>query len=177
MRLRKLFLGGVAAAGLLVVPITAASAQATGPINGHARFFTTADAGSGPGPLVLSGRVLNGVCVDNQGDTVDNVVCRGGTFQIDHSGEPATQNFNFNTKTCVGTFTATGAPFSFLNGTGKYAGLSGGGLADVKGAQIAPRLPGGACNPDPNATPVFGFTSIHASFHADLPGHPGHSRV
>jgi hypothetical protein len=161
--LGKFALASAAAVGMIVIPVAAASAQATGPINGHARFFTTADDGSGPGPIIFTGRVLHAVCTDNQRDTVDNVVCRGWTFQVDHSGNPATTNFTFNTQTCAGTFTFTGAPFSLLNGTGTYAGLSGGGLADGKDVEVAPRLPNGTCNQDPNAPPAFGFASIHAS--------------
>ena len=169
MRLaRKFVLATTAVLGMVAIPITVASA--TPAVNGHATFFTTADAGQGPGPIFLRGSVLRGICTDNQGDNVDHVVCPRGTFDIDHTNNTANQGtFTFNPVTCVGTFRITGTPFHFLNGTGAYAGLSGSGTANVRSSQIAPRLPSGACNPDQNATPVAGFTFIQASFSASLP--------
>ena len=168
MRLvRKFILGGAAILGLLVVPITAASATPS-PVNGHAVFFTSADAGSGPGPIIFTGRVLHAVCTDNQGENIDHIVCRGGTFDIDHTDAGNNGTFTFNPVTCVGVFTFSNGPFSFINGTGAYTGLSGSGLASGRSLEVSPRLPSGACNMADDAIPVAGFTSIHASFHASL---------
>jgi hypothetical protein len=169
--LGKLALASAAAAGMVAIPLSAASAQTTGPINGHATFFTTAEAGSGPGPIIFTGSVLHALCVDNQGDSIDNIDCPGGSFQINHSvTAPAeVDNFNFNPNTCVGTFTFTGAAFSFQSGTGHYAGLSGGGTANGLDVSVQPRNPDGTCNTSDNAQPVAGFETIQASFQASLP--------
>ena len=76
---------------------------------------------------------------------------------------------HFNSATCVFTFTFTGAVFSFQNGTGHYAGLSGGGTANGLSVSVQPRNPDGTCNTSDNAQPIAGFETIQASYQASLP--------
>lgn len=129
----------------------------------HAIFFTSADAGMGPGPLFLHG-AINAACTDNQGQSIDQVTCPTGTFAVDHTSTGNDGTFTFNQLICVGVFQFRNGPFTVGDGTGAYAGIHGSGLATGSTLQVAPRLPSGACNTDPNATPVAGFTQITATF-------------
>jgi hypothetical protein len=165
-------LGVLVAAGATVVAmlgLPAAAAPSTGGAvhsgKVHANFVSTTDAGNGPGPLALRG-AISAFCTDDQGQNVDHVVCPTGpgTFVIDHSAQPGKQHFSENQTTCVGVFTFSDAPFTVEKGTGAYKGISGHGLAHGTAVEVAPRLADGTCNPDPNATPVAGFTQIEATF-------------
>jgi hypothetical protein len=161
--------GTAAVVAMFSLPALAAPSNSGAVHSGtvHASFVSTTDAGNGPGPLALHG-AISAFCIDNQGPNVDHVVCPTGTFVIDHSASGGKQNFSENPTTCIGVFTFSGAPFTVKRGTGAYKGISGNGLARGTGVEVAPRLADGTCNPDPNATPVNGFTQITATFTASF---------
>lgn len=81
-----------------------------------------------------------------------------GFFNALNKSNPA-----FNTKTCSGSFAASG-PATLSNGTGQYAGISGTLKVTGTFADVGPRLTSGKhkgqCNPSQNARPLAQFNEV-----------------
>jgi hypothetical protein len=79
-----------------------------------------------------------------------------GSFLVTHPhGQARVTGQSVNHSTCVGTETVR-APYTISEGTGRYKGISGAGIAIVTFTARLPRLKNGACDMSSTATPVTG---------------------
>ncbi len=137
--------------------------------------FTVVFIGGAPGRVVASG-VINGVGTDitesstvlPNGDiaTEERLIFPAGQLFVTTRGTPGA--FEFNPRTCVGSFTSTGTA-EVTGGTGRYAGASGEGTFQVQGYFVGGRTATGECSEDP-ADELVSVTVVRAAFALDVPG-------
>jgi hypothetical protein len=132
--------GAVAAALWLAVPAGASSA-ASRTVTGTEHFqFMTTSATFSPVSVIVFGVFTTAGRISNTVGNVDTLAFPGGTFKVAHSGTGPT---TVNPKTCLVTSTQHGT-YKIFGGTGKYAGISGHGIAHLSLLAIAARS-GGKC--------------------------------
>ena len=133
--------GSMAAALWLAVPAGASSA-ASRAVTGteHFQFMTTSVTFS-PVSVIAFGAFTTAGRISNTVGNVDTLAFPGGTFKVAHPNGigPTT----LNPKTCLLTVTKHGT-YKIFGGTGKYAGISGHGVAHLSILAITARS-GGKC--------------------------------
>lgn len=119
----------VAAAAALA--LTGAAASAGAAVSGaaasgteHFQLMTTSATATST-PVIAYG-VFTGVAVDHMGNKVDKFVFSNGTFKVRHIPAKHGTSEHSNSRTCLLTVSQHGT-FKLLDGTGKYAGITGHG--------------------------------------------------
>jgi hypothetical protein len=108
---------------------------------------------------VIATGVFTAGGTDIAGNTTDTVKLPGGTFKINHGGQPHNVKQQVDPTTCLGVFEAT-AKITVGGGTGKYRRITGSGSATINDMAIASRTKRGVC--DFNANPVVNEQTITA---------------
>jgi len=145
----------LSSAGVADASVRAAATSGSG--TEHFYLMTTQPAESTY--TVIATGVFTAGGTDIAGNTTDTVKLPGGTFKINHGGQPHVVKQHLDPRTCLGVFEAT-AKFTLGGGTGKYAGITGSGNATVDDLAIAARNAKGVCNF--NANPVVNEQTITA---------------
>jgi hypothetical protein len=163
--MRKILASAITAAAAAAVISGAGLAAAsthTG-VGGTENFQLMTTSATSPTSSIIASGVFTAPGVDHQGSKVDTVDFPGGTVQIAHSNGTGTQHFD--AKTCLMTITRHGT-YKLLNGTGKYAGISGSGNYHFTALGIGARS-GGTCTQ--SKPPVAWHQVINASGPVSLP--------
>lgn len=109
---------------------------------------------------VIATGVFTAGGTDIAGGTTDTVKLPGGTFKVNHGGQPHVVKEQVNPATCLEVFEGT-AKITVGGGTGKYARIHGSGNATINDQAIASRTKKGTC--DFNANPVVNEETITAT--------------
>lgn len=148
------------AAALSSAGLAAASVRAAAPPrSGTEHFYLMTTQPTASRYAVIATGVFTAGGTDIAGNTTDTVKLPGGTFKINHGGQPHVVKQQVDPTTCFGVFEAT-AKFTLGGGTGKYARITGSGNATINFLFIASRTKTGACNF--NANPVVNEETITA---------------
>jgi hypothetical protein len=140
----------------------AAASTHTG-VSGTEHFQLMTTSATSPTSSLIASGVFTAPGVDHQGNKVDTVDFPGGSLKIAHSNGTGTQHFD--PKTCLMTITRHGT-YKLLDGTGKYAGISGSGTYQFTGLGIGASS-GGKCTQ--SKPPVAWHQVINASGPVSLP--------
>jgi hypothetical protein len=81
---------------------------------------------------------------DGEGNGIDKVTFKKGTFLVDHQDTSSTGSFNENV--CIARFSGTGT-YTLSDGTGAYAGVTGSGTYSYRGTFFGTRTASG-CSDD-----------------------------
>jgi hypothetical protein len=131
--------GAVAAAGAIAVSgLTAASARPAASGTEHFQLMSASLNGNTESIVATGLFTAGGVDHEGKGNT-GRVVFPGGTFKIRHSAGKGPQRFN--PKTCLLTISQTGT-YKLIDGTGKFAGISGHGRYRLTILAVASRVKG-----------------------------------
>jgi hypothetical protein len=128
----------------------------------HFQFVSTSTTSRNSSLIAYGAFTAGGT--DTAGNSTDTVTLPGGTFKVVHKDVSHTQHFN--PATCQFTFGAK-ATYTIGSGTGKYAGISGSGTAQVSVLGIGARNSKGACSM--SLPPVAQQQIIRASGPVSLP--------
>lgn len=128
---------GVTAASAM--PVAPAAAAASGTL--HVQLISTSATSNTSKAIVFGLFTAGGV--DHQGNKVDRLVFKGGSFKVRHSPGKGPQTFN--PKTCLLTVNQHGT-YRIFGGTGKFKGVSGHGTYRVSILSIAARNSSGKCS-------------------------------
>jgi hypothetical protein len=151
-----------AAAALSGAGIALASTGSTG-ASGAESFQLMSTSGTGSTSSVIAHGVFTGAAVDHQqAHNMDTFVFSNGTVRVHHTNGKGRQSFN--PKTCLMTISQRG-DYRLTGGTGKYAGISGGGHYQLSILAVGARS-GGKCTQ--NKPPVAFHQVINASGRASL---------
>jgi len=159
-----------AAALVLTVGATGASAATTGTGHFGPEYFTLQISTSNPaGTVNMYGPVAgqNGTYSQASTQTLAIFNFRQGTVGVWHTAEPAP---SINWKACTTTVRQLGN-WRFVYGTGKYWGAQGRGQFYLTDFQVYPRERGHCTAANPNAQPVFTKINVQAWGVASLPRH------
>jgi hypothetical protein len=140
----------VALAGFVVAPAVASAS----PTSGIEHFQLTA-VNNNPGAILARG-VFTASGVDYARHNTDLAVFSDGAFSIHHPG--GTVSITVNPKTCLATFTFSGA-YTINDGFGRYQGITGSGTYLGHSIGVVPRNPDGTCSHRP---PFSSVTRISA---------------
>lgn len=132
---------GAAAIAVLWLAGPAGASAGTGAAVSGTEYFQAVSTSttSSSRPVIVYG-VVTASGVDHEVGNVDTLVFPGGTFQVHHLGSTSTQELN--PRTCLVMVTERGR-YTLSGGTGKYAGISGHGTAQISILGIAARSKGG----------------------------------
>ena len=153
----------VAAAAALAGGAGLAAASTHTAVSGTEQFQLMTTSATSPTSSIIASGVFTAPGVDHSGNKVDTVDLAGGSFQIAHSKGTGTQHVD--PTTCLLTVNQHGT-FKLLNGTGKYAGITGNGTYKLSILAIGARS-GGKCSQ--TKPPVAWHQLINASGTASLP--------
>jgi hypothetical protein len=145
-------LGGAGLAAASVRP-------AAPPKSGTEHFYLMTTQPSASRYSIITTGVFTAGGTDIAGGTTDTVKLPGGAFKVNHGGQPHLIKQQVNPATCLAVFEAT-VKITLGGGTGKYARISGSGVATINDLAIAGRTKKGACNF--NANPVVNQETITA---------------
>jgi hypothetical protein len=140
----------LALAGVVVAPAMASASPTSG-----IEHFQLTQVNNNPGAIIARG-VFTASGVDYQRNNTDLAVFSDGAFSIHHPGGTAT--FTINPKTCLATFTFSGA-YTINNGFGRYQGIKGSGTYLGHSTGVVPRNPNGTCS---HGQPFSSVTRISA---------------
>jgi len=132
---------GAAAIAVLWLAGPAGASAGTGAAVSGTEYFQAVSTSttSSSRPVIVYG-VVAAISADHEVGNVDTLVFPGGTFQVHHLGSTSTQELN--PRTCLVMVTERGR-YTLSGGTGKYAGISGHGTAQISILGIAARSKGG----------------------------------
>jgi hypothetical protein len=146
-----------AAAAVSGAGIALASTGSAG-ASGTESFQLMSTSGTGSTSSVIARGVFTGVAVDHeQAHNNATFVFRNGTIRLHHSAGQGPQSFN--PKTCLLTVSQRGT-YRLTGGTGKYAGITGGGHYQLSILAVGARS-GGKCSQ--SKPPVAFHQVINAS--------------
>ncbi len=100
------------------------------------------EVNNSPGAIVARG-VFTASGIDYLKNNTSLEVFADGAFTIHHPG--GTTTFTVNPKTCLATFTITGA-YTITNGYGRYQGIKGSGTYVAHSTGVLPRKANGTCS-------------------------------
>jgi hypothetical protein len=135
--MKKLLVTMVSGVALLVGMAAPAAAATTG-----AQTFTFVYIGNGDTATVAGAGPIQGsggsvvLTDDGQGNGIDKVTFKKGTFFVDHQDTSTTRSFN--EKTCIARFSGTGT-YTLSGDTGAYAGATGSGTYSYRGTFFGTR--------------------------------------
>jgi hypothetical protein len=148
------------AAALSSAGLASASVRpAAPPRSGTEHFYLMTTQPTASRYAIIATGVFTAGGTDIAGGTTDTVKLPGGTFKVNHGGQPHIIKQQANPATCLELFEAR-SKITIGGGTGKYARLTGSGSATIKDLAIAGRTKTGAC--DFNANPVVNEETITA---------------
>ena len=151
-----------AAAAMSGAGIALASTGSAGTAGAESFQLMTTSATS-PTSSVIAHGVFTGAAVDHQqAHNMDTFVFKNGTVRVHHANGKGRQSFN--PKTCLMTISQRGG-YRITGGTGKYAGITGGGRYQLSILAVGARS-GGKCSQ--NKPPVAFHQVINASGTAAL---------
>ncbi len=127
----------VAFAGLVVAPAVASASATSG-----TEHFQLTEVNNSPGAILARG-VFTASGIDYSKNNTSLEVFADGAFTIHHPGGTQTPP-TINPKTCLATFTITGA-YTINNGYGRYQGIKGSGTYVARVTGVLPRKPNGTC--------------------------------
>ena len=164
--MRKTITATIAAAAAAVAMsgagIALASTGSAGTTGAESFQLMSTSATSTTSSVIAHG-VFTGAAVNHQqAHNMDTFVFSNGTVRVHHSNGKGRQSFN--PKTCLMTISQRGA-YRITGGTGKYAGISGGGRYQLSILAVGARS-GGKCSQ--SKPPVAFHQVINASGTAAL---------
>lgn len=116
---------------------TSTSASASAKAAGTESWEVVSTSISGVSAPIIFGGVFTAGGTGYNGQYTNKVVLPGGTFILDHHGGTGKQSLDPNT--CLETITGSG-PYTFRNGTGRYAGIRGHGNLTLNIKFVLPRI-------------------------------------
>jgi hypothetical protein len=168
---RLLAAGGAAAAATVIAVsgFTAASASpaASPRVHGteHLSLMNTSDTATHESFIMTGLVTAGGVDIPSTSHSgADLIKVPGGTFKIAHQTGKVKQSFN--PRTCLFSINETG-PFEFKAGTGKFAGIRGGGKYHLNILAVAARDSHGKCAQ--SKAPLAFQQTINATGQMSLP--------
>ena len=135
--MKKVLLTAVSGMALLLGMAAPAAAATTG-----AQRFTFIYFGDGNTASVSANGPIKGiggavvVTEDGEGNGIDKVTFKQGTYLVDHQDTSSTGTFNETT--CVARFSGSG-DYTLSGGTGAYAGVTGSGTYSYRGTFFGTR--------------------------------------
>jgi hypothetical protein len=165
--LTRLGLGGAAVALAVTATVTAATASPTASSRPSASSdrVTFAIGGNPEHPDVITNGAISSSGKDDPNHAQYDVLhLQNGTLRVEHPNKDAKFVPTIDRKTCFVSFKEHGT-FTLDHGTGKYAGVTGGGKYHATGYSISKRKASGKCDlhsrPKTEIFTVSGSGTVH----------------
>jgi hypothetical protein len=165
MRVLLLLLTGLAVLGGALRAGPAASGAGAPPGRGKVLNYFETSTRNGTATVVVTGSFTD-YGLDKEGaldgGTVNEIVLKHGSFDIDIAKLDHAVVFSVDDKTCAYIESGTG-PARLLGGTGAYAGIRGTITITVSGRGILPTSSTGACEKSGSAAPLVAVSTAFGS--------------